>query len=266
VAAATSGNKITLTGVAWNDGLKTAVETALSGSGGIDLDLSGVSGLTEWSKDTLGSNKDKINRLVLPDTVTTLKDGIEEDYAFYGYTSLASVSGAGVTDIGALAFVECPDLTTVSLPAAVNIGWYAFSYCPALTTVNLPAATDISGRAFNMCTALTTVDLPAAENIGEYAFGECTALTTVNLPAAVNIGPAAFHDCTALTSLTLPAVPPTLESAVFKDTGNSGTLEIYVGSGNVEAYTTAWGVSAETAFGVNSTAYGSNHKTIHIVE
>jgi hypothetical protein len=202
VTAATSGNIIALPNVVWSPSLGTALEIALSNVG-MTLNLSGVSGLTEWSKDTLSSNKANIKSLVLPDTVTLLKDAANQtDAVFNGYISLESVSGAGVTDIGG------------------------------------------------------------------YAFGSCTKLTKVELPAAKNIGIRAFSYCQALAELFLPANPPALAISIFEYTTDPVPLNIYVGLGNVPAYTSpsGWGVSAATLANGNTAKYGNNHKAITIME
>jgi uncharacterized repeat protein (TIGR02543 family) len=252
VDEATSGNTITLTGVAWSD-IKSALESALSGGGITTLDLSGVSGLTEWADNTLSSNKDKITSMVLPDTVKTLPANEINDHVFRGYASLVSVSGAGVTDIGKNAFYSRSNLVEV----------------------NFPAATDIGESAFQGCTKLTKVDFPAAETIGDDAF-QGAGLIEVNLPVVTSIGYRAFGQCNALTDLYLPTSgsswPPTLAANVFQNTGSSGTLSIHVGSANaVTAYTSlisGWGVSAETNAEVTDTTgkYGDNHKAIKITE
>jgi hypothetical protein len=75
----------------------------------------------------------------------------------------------------------------------------------------------------------------------------------------------AFSECTTLTNLYLPATPPALGASVFQDTGSSGTLSIHVGSGNIGAYTSTWGVSVNTSAGGNTGKYGTNHKAINIV-
>jgi hypothetical protein len=290
VAAATnqSGDTITLTGVAWS-GIKSALESALFNGSITTLDLSGVSGLTVWDTSTLNieiNDKGKITSLALPDTVTTLAYQSSAG-AFKDYGNLTSVSGAGVTDIGDFAFAICTKLTTVSLPKAETIGNYAFDMCTklttvslpkattignsafsgtSLTTVSLPKATTISGNAFRGCTSLTTVSLPKATTIGDNAFNMCTKLTTVSLPKALSIDYFAFHFCTNLAELFLPAKPPTLGFSVFPSTGSSGTLNIYVGLGNVDTYTSGWGVSAETIAGGNTGKYGEDHKAITITE
>jgi hypothetical protein len=133
-----NGTAIALTGVAWSDDLKTAVENALSG-GNKDLDLSGVSGLTAWNKDSLDSAVKKyITSLVLPDTLALLYSD-KLGRAFENYSSLTSVSGAGVREITLSSLAFCTALTTVSLPAAEEIGNNAFQKCTALTSLTLPA-------------------------------------------------------------------------------------------------------------------------------
>jgi hypothetical protein len=243
VEAATSEDTLILTGVEWSGRLPGEVESAL-GKGVTTLNLSGVSGLEEWDKDTLNSGKGNIISLTLPDTVTTLKH--ESNGAFGGYDSLESVSGAGVTNVGEAAFYQCTALETVSLPAAKGIGDSAFDGCTKLTEVSLPAAKTIGESAFIQCSQLTTVSLPAAktigggafvgtglktvslpvvETIGDYAFQDtplktvslpaakdidegafdgCTNLTEVNLPTATDIGDYAFYGCTVLTTVSLP--------------------------------------------------------------
>jgi uncharacterized repeat protein (TIGR02543 family) len=271
VTAATDGNTITLTGVAWNDDLKTALESALS-SGGISLDLSGVSGLTAWNSTTLSTNKDKITSMVLPDTVTSLAYQSSTG-AFQGYTKLTSVSGKGVTDLGRNAFYGCTELVEVSLSLVMEIGVRTFSGCSKLASVSLPAAATIGNYAFEQCYILASVYFQEAASIGIAAFINCTALTTVSLPAVETINGQAFYDCKALAQLFLPATPPTLSYEgqaglkAFQNTTNpSVPLNIYVGLDNVEAYKSAWGVNETTDANGNTTAYGNDHKAINIVE
>jgi hypothetical protein len=53
---------------------------------------------------------------------------------------------------------------------------------------------------------------------------------------------------------------------LFMSTGPGGALQIHVQSSSaVDAYTSAWGVSASTVAGGNPAKYGYNHKAISIV-
>jgi hypothetical protein len=256
VAAATSGSTITLPNVVWNDDLKAAVGRALSG-GGITLDLSAVTGLTEWDNTTLGSGKGNITSLTLPDTVTTLMDGtVGTDNAFYGYNSLTSVSGKGVTDVNANAFYDLTALETVSLPAAMDIGAAAFAGT-GLTKVEFPAATDIGYYAF-AGTSLTEVILPTAMDIGDYAFNGCPTLKTVSLPMAMDIGVATFAG-TGLTEVILPSATDIGDSAFYgctKLTKVELPVATTIGDNAFDGCTDLTTVSLPAAMEIGGSAFG----------
>ena len=105
------------------------------------------------------------------------------DYAFYGCTSLTSVTiGNSVTSIGDHAFWECPSLTSVTIGDGVtSIGYYAFYSCDSLTSVTIGnGVTSIGDDAFYNCTSLTSVTIPdSVRFIGDYAFEDCTSLSSV---------------------------------------------------------------------------------------
>ena len=100
-------------------------------------------------------------------------------YAFYGYSTLTSVSFLVATSIGSGAFYGCSSLTSVSFPVAISIGQSAFSGCSKLTEVSFPVATSIGRSAFYNCSGLTSVSIPNATSIGSYAFNSCSGLTTI---------------------------------------------------------------------------------------
>jgi hypothetical protein len=205
--------------------------------------------------------------------------------AFYGCTSLEAASLPVAADISERAFYGCTSLETVSLPTAQTIGIAAFSGCASLTEVSLPAVTLIADGyayawyndgAFSGCTSLETVSLPAAQTIGIKAFYGCENLTEVSLPAATSIGIEAFWYCTSLTMVSLPATPPSISAGynggIFYDTGDygnsSGTITVSVPVGAVSAYTSAWGVSADTPANgnISVSVYGTNHKAVLITD
>jgi hypothetical protein len=183
---------------------------------------------------------------------------------FVSCTSLTSVRLPVATYVGG--FGGCASLTAVSLPAATTIGNYAFSGCASLTEVSLPMAQTLGSAAFRGCTSLTTISLPAAQTIGNNAFTGCTSLTMVSLPAVETFSYDIFTDCTSLTTLSLPATPPPIENTLFYNTGSDGTITIRVPTVAVSAYTSAWGVDANTPENGNTSVYGESHKTVLITD
>jgi hypothetical protein len=177
-------------------------------------------GVIEFDPEMDNIGKGRIVSLVLPNSAQSIKASTSSSPAFRYFTSLNSVTGANI----------------------MNIGDYTFDRCKTLTTMNFPKATSIGNGAFFGCTALTTVSLPAAISIRATAFTGCSALSTVNLPKATSISDYAFAVCTALTTLNLSSVPPILGSNVFYETYSSdapsATLTIRVPAGKVSAYTT----------------------------
>ncbi len=100
-------------------------------------------------------NGELVTELVIPDTVTEIKD-----YAFVGCTSLASVTiGHSITEIGYSAFRACTSLKSITILDSVTlIGNSAFEGCTALTSVTIPdSVTSIGNYAFDGCTGLTSV-------------------------------------------------------------------------------------------------------------
>jgi hypothetical protein len=189
--------------------------------------------------------------------------------AFQDCASLASVSLPTATVIDRRAFSGCVSLTEASLPAATRIDALAFSGCTSLASVALPAAQTIGGSAFYGCASLTEASLPAATDIGAIAFSGCTSLASVSLPAVLTLGSQVFSDCANLTSVSLPATPPSLNAddpRIFISTGSTGAITVAVPTGKVSAYTSEWGVDADTPAYGNEYIYGFYHKAVLITD
>lgn len=80
--------------------------------------------------------------------------------------------------------------------------------------------------------------------LGNGAFADCSGLTSITMASSVTtLGDAVFENDVTLSSLSFYATtPPTRGSGVFYDLPQD--YAIYVPSGSVEAYKTAWSGSA----------------------
>ena len=102
----------------------------------------------------LYNNNETVTEIVIPDTVTIIKN-----YAFYGWDGTSITIPDSVTSIGDGAFGGCSNLTSITIPDSVtSIGDDAFWYCESLTSITIPdSVTSIGGAAFYECTSLTSI-------------------------------------------------------------------------------------------------------------
>ncbi len=101
--------------------------------------------------------------MTIPSTIEGFPVTSIDDNAFYGCTSLTSVTiHTRVTSIGNQVFSGCSGLTSVTIPASVtSIGNQAFYGNSSLTSVTIPASiTSFGNQAFSGCSGLTSVNLP----------------------------------------------------------------------------------------------------------
>jgi hypothetical protein len=237
----------------------------------LDLSACSMTG-TEFNPGIGNAGADKVAVLTLPDAAKSIKAGTSYptyNATFKDFTALESISGAGVETIGNYAFDGCTSLKTVSFSTAITIGEWGFNRCENLASVNLPAVQTLGGSyVFSECVSLTSLSFPSATSIGARAFDQCTSLTEVNLPAAATIGYGAFYYCSSLTSVNLPATPPSIASiggsGLFAYTGSTGTITVSIPADALRAYTSAWGVTVNTAANGNQYVYGSDHKAVRI--
>jgi hypothetical protein len=166
-----------------------------------------------------------ITALILPNSLTAVPAGTQNNPFFAGFTNLKEFRAAGVTDLGnytfrsvtTLALIDLPEvrsvgtnafegtsITEVSLSKAETVGRSAFGGCTKLETVNLPNVTELGFSAFSRCANLTTVNLPRVTGIGTRTFDRCAKLETVSLSEAISIASYAFNGCTNLVTVYLP--------------------------------------------------------------
>ena len=103
----------------------------------------------------------------------------------------------GTTDIGDLAFNECPGLVSVTIPDSVNwVGAGAFSGCTNLKSIKASGVRVIDSFAFEGCSKLSSVEITSPDlDIFGGAFKDCSALVDVVLPKIADIADDAFEGC-----------------------------------------------------------------------
>ncbi len=143
-------------------------------------------------------NGELVTNLVIPDTVTKIKD-----YAFY----------------------DCDSLTSITIPNSVtSIGGYAFYGCSSLTSITIPdSVTSIGDDAFYNCDSLTSVTIgDSVTSIGSYAFYNCPKLVEVYNLSSLNItagsssnGYAGYYAKVVHTSLEDTSILETVDDYIF---------------------------------------------------
>ena len=177
-------------------------------------------GITSIANTTLFQNAKNLNKVVLPESITSI-----DPYVFSYCRKLTTVElSEGITSIGLQAFFNCPRLKSINFPESLtSIGAQAFRDCSSLDHVEFPSNLEkIEGAAFEY-TGLTDVTIPGSikvlngdvfcgceklvtatieegiTSIGLTAFLNCGKLERVDIPVSVtSIGVMAFSGCTSL--------------------------------------------------------------------
>lgn len=172
------------------------------------------------------SDYEKIKKIVMPDTITSIGE-----CAFRGCKGLKSVVlSKNLTEIKSGAFCDCDSLERISIPKGVKeiadnlfsgceklkdisfskdvkrIGYLSFS-STGLESFTFPEGIkEVEYSTFSSCGKLKYVYLPESINkIDESAFAGCTLLNKINIPSKVEeIGPSAFWHCDNLEKIDLP--------------------------------------------------------------
>lgn len=199
-----------------------------------------------------GLNKDIIRRLVMPNSVVTLKSGIGKN--------IEDVSlSESLTELPYACFCECKNLKYVKLPSKITnisnrafeksgieridfsgnltgIGYGAFSGCLFEKFVVPETVQTIGSSAFSWCKNLKEIQLPKTlTKLNEDIFKGDSCLEKVNyLPDLQYIGGGAFTG-TAISTITFSKTVERMENPIFENCQN---LRYVVCRGNILAW---WG-------------------------
>lgn len=115
-------------------------------------------------------------RFVIPDNITTLKEG-----AFYTSRFSTIHIPEGITEIGPYCFFYCSNMHSVKLPEGLTrIDEKAFGVCGLQEAVIPDSVTFVGKEAFTHCKSLQTVTIGSGvKEIAAYAFKDCSNLQKV---------------------------------------------------------------------------------------
>ena len=204
-------------------------------------------------------NGEVVSELIISDDVTKIND-----YAFYKYSSLTSVTiPDSVTSIGSSAFSGCKSLKEVHIsdiaswcnisfngPSATPLGCGARLYLNSELVSELIISdniTKINDYAFYNCSSLSSITISdSVTSIGSYAFYDCSSLTNITIGESVkSIGEYAFGGCSSLEIMTIPDSVTSIGPSAFSGCSTLENLTIpFVGSS-----ASATSASSSTLFG-----------------
>lgn len=158
------------------------------------------------------------------------------DYSFYNYDFVKSVTLANRGNIGNYALTDCTSLGNAILGLSITgIGDYAFAGCTSLRECTVPDSVATLGKsAFADCNALERIKLGRSLSILDVrVFSHCGALQSLNIPANVlRVNDYAFEACTSLSDVTFADGDPVItlgsngSSPLFADCPLG---EVYIG-------------------------------------
>ena len=153
----------------------------------INLDLSGVTGLSEIPESAFEDCKNLVN-ITLPDCLVDIGDKAFLNCENLEYTEYSNGCYLGNADNPYLAFMSSKgtEITSIQINAATKIiAASAFAYCNGLAEINIPhSVVTIGAQSFYNCFALASITIPSSvTKIGFQAFYRITDNDDVSYPS-----------------------------------------------------------------------------------
>ena len=153
----------------------------------INLDLSGVTGLSEIPESAFEDCKNLVN-ITLPDCLVDIGDKAFLNCENLEYTEYSNGCYLGNADNPYLAFMSSKEATVTSIEindATKIIAASAFAYCNELAKINIPySVVTIGSQSFYNCFALASITIPSSvTKIGVQAFYRITDNGDVSYPS-----------------------------------------------------------------------------------
>jgi len=217
--------------------------------------------------------------VVIPDIYQDKPVRAVAEGGFLDYTAMSGIEfPVGITEIGAVAFVNTGLLSVVIPASVIRIGAAAFAGCNRLKDFAVDAENPayrsagacliqklgevliagcmasvipdgiigIGEGAFAGLAELESIQIPdSVKVIGEGAFLLCVSVTAIVIPGSVTeISDSAFAGCEGLVSVVMQGeAPPAIGKSAF-----DAVAHIYVPDSALEAYKAGWGDYAAQIF------------------
>ena len=173
--------------------------------------------------------------IIINNTVTY--NGIElkveriQPYTCYNNKFVKNINIKYIGDVGSHAFYGCSSVETISLDNVTSIGQSAFEECCTESSLNgtiiLSNVPTIGNDAFYNCSSAQTITLDNVTSIGQSAFRNCKNLTSITLPNSVtSLGSSAFRDCSAMEYANIGTGVPAIQYGTFYGCGSMKNISI----------------------------------------
>lgn len=174
--------------------------------------------------------------LELPPSITKIRR-----IAAQSKSSLKSITGLGIVEIGEAAFKYSSGLVEVNFPKLKKIDRNAFENCSNLKTVHAPLVEEIGAGAFKKAGALAEVNFPHLKVVETDVFNAQNSssknLRKVVLSSVTEIKDNAFGNQPNIESIEFGSVIPKITAQAFAEGLRSKKPTLFVPADAVSAYT-----------------------------
>ena len=212
---------------AFNHGFKTINgKDAYPIPAGVQIDATGTE-LMKVTYEFTGTS------LELPPSITKIHAG-----ALQSKSSLKSVTGLGIVEIGDNAFKYSSGLTEVNFPKVKKIGRTAFERCENLKTITAPLVEEIGAGAFKKAGSLVEVNFPHLKVVETDVFNVWGGgkIRKVVLSGVTELKDNAFGNQPNIESIEFGSVPPKMTAQAFVDGLKSKNVTLFVPADAVSTY------------------------------
>lgn len=167
--------------------------------------------------------RNKIERLILPDTITEIGEGL-----CAGNSTLREVIlSKNIKKISNNAFVNCKKLEKINLENVENLGTNSFYNCESLIELNLDKLAILGPNSLRNCINIIQLNLPNIKGIYNNALSDNDNLQTVNFGTnLIYMGIEIFRNCISLDNVYIPEGIIDIKDGMFENCKKLNTIHI----------------------------------------